>query len=286
MKSFYSLFLILPFLMSPSFAKTESDKTIYWTRWDDPPIFVIDGPFRDKGFLDQVEMSIRSKLPGYEHKNIKSNVLRVLKLAEDKANTCNAGWLDTPEWRKVFHLSKPFSLIPSNGIIMKKKHYKEIAHLEPLSLQKMLDETNLKLGVGRLYGKGIDETLQKNNYKKNKKVKQISNSKLVHHMLNADRLDYTLGYPFEAVYYKELFKGKEETIHIPVSENDHYVEVVVACSRTPWGENVIKEVNKLLTQKKIYDEFNVYVDRWLTPTVLEKIKQPREDFYKRMKLEN
>ncbi|WP_413582298.1 hypothetical protein [Bdellovibrio sp. HCB288] len=141
----------------------------------------------------------------------------------------------------------------------------ELKSLVPLSLQKVIDQKpQWTLGVGRLYGEGIDEVLIKNNYKKNPKIKVVDNSLLAHQMLHTGRIQYTLGYPFEAFYYNKLLKSPGSVEYLPLKDNGDFVYVVVACPKNEWGKNVIESVNLVLNNSKVLDEIRRGVDRWLS----------------------
>ncbi len=263
----------------------KEENVITWIQWDDPPIFILSGPFVGQGLLDVTQKVVSTRLRQYIHKTIEGTVPRVLKEGEKKSPICNAGWLDTPQWGKIFYFSKPVFVIPSNGILISSKHVEEVAKLRPYSLQKFLDaKPNWKLGVGRLYGEGIDEVLFNNNYTKNPKIITISTSLKVHEMLHSDRIQYTLGYPFEAVYYNKLLKSDHEVEYLPLTDNAQFVNVVVACPKTDWGKKVIEDVNKVLQDPKVLDEIKAGVDRWLIPRDRDRLTEPRramrEKFYK------
>lgn len=273
--------LFLSFLVQ---AQDSDPKTIYWTRWDAPPVFLLDGPYKDQGVQDLVELALRKRLKNYKHKVIRANVLRVIKLAEDKANTCNAGWLDTPYWRKMFYFSTPTMVTPSNGIIIKTKNLGKLTNIKPLSLQKVLDKTQLQLGLGKLYGEGIDDILKKNEGKYADKIHRVANPINTYKMLLADRLDYTIGYPVEAYYYQMILKGKEKFTHVPLVDNAPFVEVVAACSNTPWGKKVIDEINVILKDPKIHKEIDGYLNRWQDGSLKERLVEPRKQFYQKLGL--
>ncbi|MDG0816694.1 TIGR02285 family protein [Bdellovibrio svalbardensis] len=281
------LFLFLVFLCSLHFsgmasAQVKESSQITWIRWDDPPIFIFAGPYRGQGLLDVVEVQVQKYMPQYEHKKIEGTVLRVLKEAENQSPICNAGWLDTPEWRKLFYFSKPVFVIPTNGVLIKESHLKEIVGLQPYALQKFLDKKpEWKLGVGRLYGEGIDPILFKNDYQKNPKFVPIATSLRVHQMLQNDRIQYTLGYPFEAVYYNELLKNKDKVVYVPLTDNSSFVEVVVACPKNEWGKKVIADVNKVLEKPMVLAEIEKGVDRWLSKEDQRRLIQPRLEMLKK-----
>ncbi|UOE99811.1 TIGR02285 family protein [Bdellovibrio reynosensis] len=263
-----------------SFAKGEA-RTLTWIRWNDPPIFIFEAPFKGQGVLDVVERELIAALPQYRHKHLEANVPRVLKEAEEKSPICNAGWLDTPEWAKLFYFSKPVFLIPANGVLLKQSKLREVKGLK--SLQDFLDKkSHWLLGVGRLYGEGIDEVLFKNDYKKNKKILPVASSLLVHRMLNTNRVQYTLGYPFEAKYYDELFGNtKDRVVHVPLSDNKPFVEVVVACPKTEWGKQVIKDVNKALTNLSLLKRLEKGVARWHSQEDQKRLEPELVKFYQR-----
>lgn len=265
---FFSVLFATALSCVGAFAETKELPKITWIRWDDPPIFIFEGPYKGQGVLDVVEKELKQALPQYQHESINANVPRVLKEAEEKSQICNAGWLNTPEWAKYFYFSKPVFVIPSNGILLKESHLKDLKNLKtPYGLQEFLDKKiDWILGIGRLYGEGIDDILKKNNYQKNPKILILPSSLLVHRMLYADRVQYALGYPFEAEYYNELLGNKDNrVVYIPLKDNADFVEVVVGCPKSPWGEKIIADVNKALTNKALLERNRKGVDRWLSP---------------------
>lgn len=228
-------------------------KSIMWARWNAPPNFIVEGPFLNEGVLNIVENELKKALPQYEHEKIEAGIPRILKEAEAKSPICNAGWLNTPEWSKLFYFSKPVFIVASNGLLIKSSLAKELLKEKGThSLQSILDrKSNWVLGVGRLYGEGIDEILIKNNYQNNPKISNVTSSLLAHKMLQLGRIQYTLGYPTEAQYYNELLKNdSDKIVFIPLSDNSPFVEIVAACPKSSWGAAVIKDINKALDNKK------------------------------------
>lgn len=279
------ILFILSGLCIQSFAEektTKADNEITWIRWDDPPLFIFSGPYQGKGILDGAEKELRKQLSQYKHRSLDATVSRAAKEAELKSHTCVAGLLDTEEWRRVFHFSKPVFVTPTNGLLFKQSHQKEIADLAPYSLQKILNKKpHWKLGVGRLYGDGIDPVLLKNDYKKNPKIISISSSYRVHQMLAKDRIQYTLGYPFEASYYNRLFETKDPVIYRPLTDNPPTGIVYVACSRSDWGQKVINDVNKILETPGVLFNMAAGGRLWFPERDDPVLKKTRDDLYKK-----
>lgn len=280
--SFFRLTAVISLISFNSYAQTKPSEVLTWIRWNDPPIFIFNEPFKSAGILDIVEKQLQKALPQYDHKELDATVPRVLKEAESKNPICNAGWLNTPEWSKLFYFSKPVAIIPTNGVLISENKLVELSKMKVKNdLQSIL---NLKpdwvLGVGRLYGEGIDDILKHNNYMNNPKIFTASSSLLIHRMLNRNRVQYTLGYPFEAQYYNELFKTKtNKIVHIPLTDNTPFVEVVVACPKTQWGAKVISDVNRVLNSRQMLENINHGLVRWLSPADQKRLSAERAHFY-------
>lgn len=267
-----------------SFEISAGVQTIIWARWNDPPIFIIEGPYVSEGALNIVENELKHALPQYIHEEIAAGIPRILKEAKAKSPICNAGWLNTPEWSKLFYFSRPIITIPSNGILIKTSLARDLLKDKKVhSLQSILDKKpGWILGVGRLYGEGIDKVLFKNNYQSNPKIFTVSSSLLAHKMLELDRIQYTLGYPFEAQYYNELLKNEsDKVVYIPLSDNSPYVEVVAACPRTEWGEKVIKDINKVLNNKNRLERIDRAFNRWFNSDIQKQLIPVKAKFYKK-----
>lgn len=261
-----------------------SAETIIWARWNAPPNFIVDGPFAHEGVLNVVENEIKKALPQYIHEEIEAGIPRILKEAEAKSPICNAGWLDTPEWRKMFYFSKPIFVVASNGLLIKSKLAQELLKEKGShSLQSILDKKkDWVLGVGRLYGEGIDDVLIKNNYQHNPKITNVTSSLLAHKMLQLGRIQYTIGYPTEAQYYNELLKDdSDKIVFIPLSDNSPFVEIVAACPKSTWGAKVVKDINNILSDKKRLDRINQGLNRWLSPSDQKRLSPEISKFYKK-----
>lgn len=264
------LFFLLPIAGIVLSATTQAKEkpTLTWVKWNDPPIFIFDGKYKGTGLLDLIQKDIESLLPEYKHVTINANVLRVIELAKNSSNTCNAGWLNTPEWSSIFYFSNPSVIIPSNGVIMKKDIFNKISGEKsypsptpPASY--FFDNKSLTSSLGRRYGEGIDDYLDKINYEKREDIIKSNNSLIAFKMLLRDRVDFTIGYPFEIKFYEmTINKEKGSLVHIPVSDNSPTVPVVFACSKNDFGREVINKINKQITRKKLAD-FDSYLRSWL-----------------------
>lgn len=280
----FVLALILAAVSILSVESRANTKELTWARWEDPPIFIFTPPYEGQGVLDAVEKELKLAMPQYIHKELQATVPRVLKEAQAKSPICNAGWLNTPEWAKLFYFSKPVLVIPTNGVLLTKSKAQDFFKEKgPYNLQQFLDKRpDWILGVGRLYGEGIDEVLFKNKYLSNPKIFPVSSSLLVHRMLYMNRVQYTIGYPFEAEYYNELLKNTtDKVLHIPLTDNASFVEVVVACPKTEWGAKVISDVNKVLSNRARIERMNLGLMRWLNPLEQSRLIPERLKFYKK-----
>ncbi len=248
----------------------QDSNTIIWTRWSNPPIFIESGPYKGMGVADLTQKHLFKLLPNYNHKVLSTNIPRVIALAKEKAHTCNVSWLDTPEWRKDFYFSKPFQIVPTNGIIIRDINRDAIGREVPVSFDELLGAKKLRLGVARFYGEGLDDILEKYNYKNNPKVSVASKSINPHLMLMSGRVDYILGYPMEVIFYQKTIPGYDG-VAIPTKENTNYVEVVMGCSKTPWGKKVIDEINKILEQSEVVELYQKYMNDWLPVESLQYI---------------
>lgn len=267
----------------PLFAQetTKPIHTITWTSWDNPPAYVLSGKEKGMGIQDQIEKDITSLLKEYVHERLTVNISRVLQMAKEDGTSCNAGWLDTPEWRELFYFSKPVFIIKSNGAIIRKDKARLFKYSKKISLERLLAEKNLRLGVSRAYGQGIDQILQKYNYQNNPMIDVVSSDLLAHQMLRKGRVDFIIGYPIEINYYRQMSNDQSDVVYLPLEENEDTIEVVLACNKTAIGKQVIDQINKLLDKKSL-KRFEKYQDYWLSPEEIKNLADDRRKFYQRL----
>ena len=92
-------------------------------------------------------------------------------------------------------------------------------------------------------------------------------------MLKHDRVDYTIGYGYEARYLGRQLGFEGDVIAIPVREHSGYIPVYAGCPKTNWGRKVIADVNAIIrTSRKDPDLYGVYRE-WLDPQAWERYRK-------------
>lgn len=271
-------YLLLIVLFFSTFAHALNNRPqITWMKWNDPPIYILDGPYRSVGLLDLIQQDMEVSLPQYDHTTKRARIVDILELAKEKKEICNAGLLDTPDWREFFYFSRPHLIIPSNGVIVKAALYdKLLPELKALngnpSLSFFFENKKLTAAVGRRYGVDIDSYLDVNE-KDNPYIKTKDNLHAFKLLFN-NLADFTIGYPFEIKFYEQGLANPTKLIHIPIAETPETTSIVFACSKTPAGLKAIELINNALTRHHI-QLFESYLDRWLASDDILKLHKAR-----------
>lgn len=255
-------------------AMAAEPETIEWYSIDLPPVQILNGALRGKGYTDRMRWRLIGGLPEYRHVLRTANVQRILADTRSKPNVCNPAWLRTPERESFMIFADALHAQFPNGAVILKQRRKElqrfIARDGMLALGALIEDGNGTIAnqSGRSYGVVLDGLTEKAR-EKNHLVTLTSShpveSKLG--LLKKERVEAALMYPIELTFH--LNNTGEEALFdfLPVEENGTYTLNYLACSKSPLGAKVIDEANRVIAQNRNY--FAAAYREWLPPSVLK-----------------
>jgi len=241
----------------------QEKETIIWLTWEQVPNFISEGKFKGQGVADLFTKTLQLKLPQYSHVNVVSNTRRYQKLIRE-TNVCVA-WAWIVPGSETFRIhSRPVSIAHRSGIqTLKSKQHLFGKPEEILSLTKLLANPDIKLGYleEMTYSKRVHELLEQYRGEDNLYFSSTSAVELNLKMLASNRLDYFFGFPTQASYEAELKGEPNQYQFYNLEEIDKYTSMHAHCSNTPFGEKVMDEVNKILTNEVLMEHLAV-IERW------------------------
>jgi uncharacterized protein (TIGR02285 family) len=268
MKSASLCGIALFLLMLPYTHVVQAKDAITWSVADYAPYVVLSGPNKGRGISDEIINLMKENIDVYDHKILTTNnVIRALNELRSGKNICTTPMLKTPERETFIHFSAvPSTISPAPGIVVKKKNVHNLGKDKKPSLEKLLRNERLVLGIteGRSYTKGIDEVLNKFKGKKNIESRVGGDVyKGLFLMLMADRVDYIIGTPLETIYIAEDQNMKDDILFIPVKEGREYFMGYVACAKTPWGMEAMRSINDVLLKQRPTARYRSLFERWM-----------------------
>ncbi|MGB1236861.1 MAG: hypothetical protein ACPG4U_01550 [Pseudomonadales bacterium] len=231
----------------------EKKGAINWLRMDFAPLEIAHGPFAGKGEIDYLRRYVMQLLPEYEHVDpLLVSQGRLLKLYR-KDNYCHAALLKGPQIAKLGYMSVGYSMAFGHEVITTPAlHRDKFNGAKVLSLTSLMQREDLILGIGsRTLGPVINEILAP--YKGTEKI----NDRQAAHVDNAliemiffNRIDYTLDHQTVVAFWNEANPDKP-LVSIELKEmSDHVLSARVTCSKTPFGRDVIRTLNKRLLAQR------------------------------------
>ncbi|MBI3728406.1 MAG: TIGR02285 family protein [Burkholderiales bacterium] len=245
---------------------------VNWYVFPLPPLYIPEGQGKGEGIVDlALQRHLIPNLPGYQHKFIHVPLKRLELMLKDESNACALGLFKNAEREKTMVFSAPFfAQIPPGAMIPRA----QIAQLRPylgagdkLNLSKLLEDEVLTVGVqsGRSYGAAIDELLLAHKGKKSIFLNSAPNAAKSLFQMNAmGRVNLMLGYPYEANFLNS--RDSADFIDLkfyPLQEQPAFLLGYAACSKSPFGEQVIEQINTVLARREILEAVASYYEGWL-----------------------
>jgi len=280
----FRIFIILVFLSSVSFAKD----TITWLFTDYPPFAIVEGPNKKKGMLDLITNHVSERLVEYNHLELTANVKRITYFLEKEQEImCICGMNKSPERDNKFYYSIPAIIAYGVSIVTRKDLLDTIKKTEIVSLENLLKNKNLKLGIPseRSFGKKIDIIIKKYKNSDNIFIQHIGNiNKSLLGMLLHKRIDYMLARPYEAIYLSKNIYQEDNIAIVPFIESDEYIISYFACSKYKKSQQVLKKINKILEKDRPTNAYRNYMEKWLDKENIQKFRKLYDEVF--LKLDN
>ncbi|MDD2467832.1 MAG: TIGR02285 family protein [Desulfobulbus sp.] len=236
-----------------------------------PPFFIQSGPNVEQGYGDAITHVLQQHMPGYNHEEINTNITRHFYMFKQGDQVCSVGLYKTPEREEFMYFSMPSFITLPPVIIIKKDNIAKFNNKTTVSLDAVLADGNLMIGLAkdRSYGNTLDDVFSRHQGQAN--LVEFTGQELSHNlfkMLMLGRLDGLIGLPEEALYQAEQMGIRDQFLTLTLSENLHNYDgwmSCVACSKTPWGKNVIDSVNQVLLEQRPTEQYRAAYERWLDP---------------------
>lgn len=259
-------FLVALLLLLGPGSLAAQPSVVTWMDIEFAPFYIHEGPDKGQGIADRLTQLLVEKLPDYEHRFATSSPDRIVKSLGAGEPVCSAAFLETPEREKVMLFSAPALLLPPNGITVRRDSMPFEGKSE-LSIDDLLSDPSLRGGIarGRAYGAEIDGPLM--TYRGDaltvREGEDIYSGLLS--MLIRGRVDWIVGYPYEAVYVARQLGVEDQVRNLRLVESPAYVDAFVVCPRNPWGEAIMARIDAVLQSEVGTEGHRDFVERWLDP---------------------
>ncbi len=251
------------------FAAAPVKEDVIWMEAVFPPFFIQSGPLQNQGYGDTITHILQRAMPEYNHEEITTNITRHFYKFKQGEHVCSVGLYKTPEREGFMYFSMPSFITLPPVIIVKKDNLGKFNQQSTASLDAVLDNANLMIGLAkdRSYGNTLDEVLKRHQGQTN--VVEFTGQELSHNlfkMLMLGRLDGLIALPEEALYQAEQMGIRDQLVTLTLTENQHNYDgwlSAVGCSKTPWGKEVIDRINQALLERRPTEEYRAAYERWL-----------------------
>jgi len=260
-------------------------KTLNWYLPDSPPGYIVSGPFKGRGYNDEMLNYFIEKLPEYSHNKIVASYPRaVMEMSRD--NGCLVGIYPSEERKDLLHYSVVRQVVYANGLIIPSELLSSLGHLiedNTISLKALAAFTkgNLIGGVAkdRIYGQSIDRYIKE--HKASIILRPSNNvfSSLLE-MLDSNRIDYTFGFPVELSYVSKKLDLKKRYRFVKIAEMPTFTKSYIACSKSAEGKKIIDMIdNQLSTIRSNGIVYSMY-DKWLDESLVEQYRQYSNELFR------
>ncbi len=252
-----------------------ANNAITWQTIHFPPLSILKGPDKGSGQLDHFLPYLQQQLPQYKHYNAEVNWARIFKSIKHGKEICSNMVFKTAEREKIAIYTVPVAVALPFRIIMSKANKALIGNPSSYSLEKLITDKRFKgaLVNDRSYTPLLDQLFEAHKGSTNFVRKSITSESL-QTMLQFGRVDYMIEYPATVSYLSrsnDTFKGKFSSIAI--DEIAPFALTYLACPKNAWGQQVVKDINKVIIEKHASDEYIQLISRYYNQDEIELIKK-------------
>jgi len=260
MKIVMRFYFLLPLLLLSCFSA--SAEYIDWYVYDRPPAHFLSGPKKGQGYLDKLLALTIKELPEYQHNKVQATIARGLHEMAVRKNVCHVSIFKTEKREAFTTFSIGSMMSPNLQVIITKKLAKSLNLRDNVSLEELFTTHQLRAIKipGRSYTKLVDEI-----FKRHSKLihsRATSSESGLYAMLQSGRADFLIAVPSSANY--ALAEAAPLYESLAIKDMKKYGTAYIGCSKTPFGEKVIKKVNKVLRKIRGKEAYLQAMSTWLS----------------------
>lgn len=256
----------------------QAGESLTWLEVDSPPFYITEGELAGQGYQSKLQNLIEGELPQYYYNTSYANISRHYELFRKKEQVCAVALYKTPEREKIANFSIPSFITFPGVLVIRKETQALLDYKQSVSLKKVVSQGDILLGLskGRSFGSELDSIIDF--YGSDQTIFSYEgkdlNSNLIE-MLVRGRIDAMISLPEEVMYHAEKLGLRDKIITLEIEEtisNPDGMICYVACSKSPWGQEVIENINEVLLKKRPTAEYRALYERWLDPNAIERYR--------------
>ncbi|WP_416307832.1 hypothetical protein [Neptunicella sp. SCSIO 80796] len=253
---------------------------INWLIADFAPCHMPDDE-QQKGYCDELDGYMMSRLPEYQHHISLSSFPRYEALMKTDANFCTSDLLFSEQRNEYMDYSRPMLPILPNGVLIRTGDERFDTYIDPqgkVDLYQLLQQ-HLILGINqaRSYSPEIDKLLFKF---QGIALTSIMDSRYkAIDLLVAKRFDYTFGYPTEVGLFEfQSAENIDKVRYIPIAGVPPLFETYFSCKKSPASQRHIGDINRILQHSDVLSVFVPFYQKWLPEAVVADYQQRVNDY--------
>ncbi len=261
----------------------EPRPSITWVVADWPPVMILkDGQAPESpaqlgdGMVDRVLIEITRRLPQYEHRFRLSTSRRTWHAMELGEPLCHASAFATPARERLAYFT-PAILMPPVALVVRREL---AAQLSPqgaaVDLQQVMLRPDLqgRLESSRSYGASLDALVGQQIPRE-----PVSNIGQMAQLVSKGRVDYTLEYAVTVEYWRRQGQLSQPLVALPLRVGADWAVAQVACTRSPWGREVIAAVDGAVRAAAATRSYRDLVFSWQLGAASEADRQRVDQFF-------
>ena len=262
-------FITAFFIFGLSFP-VNADKILWYVLDYKPYEYIEDGVY--KGYGVKWMKMLQSELPQYQHSFSLVNYSRLFNSLENGKQACSLGFYPTQKRDSIVHYSIPDVLWFSLQLFMLKTTYQRLGEPQSLSISDILTNNLGTIGITNnlSYNRPIDKIFAQHKGSPNIMVNYTGIvSKNLFSMMNVDRIDFLLEFPPEGSFAAKEANMAEKIISVPIKEAEHLSYSRTVCTKSPWGQKVIDDIDKALIKLRETEKWRAVYENVIDPSLID-----------------
>lgn len=242
---------------------------ITWLKTDWPPHQITIGQYLEQGTFDKLQELVVAGLPQLTHQVKVVNLPRLEQaFLQNRQTVCSFGSLFSEKRVTTRWYSKAVAVLP--GLAVHFRQNSDLSQHKAIQPDGSIDVLHL------VEDKALTGVYQPNRFYPNSVINAAQQSNLVPQEFNSEinavslllskRVDYVVEYPERMAFYLKDNKKNQKGPQIrslQVSDASPYVVSYITCNKSPEGQQLIAEINKVLERLWQQSYYKTAMFYWL-----------------------